>query len=89
MLLAAQRNYGKTILQKTPHNWVVRYIKINPELTRKLTPYWLAFILPESILQPVGREKLIMVLLKDELGMLQYQLSMQDMHTNAIVVYLL
>lgn len=42
-----------------------------------------------SILLTVGREKVVMVLLDGGLGMLQYQLSMQDVHTKTVVVCLL
>jgi hypothetical protein len=46
-----------TLLLKTSYILVAGYGKIKLELSWKLPPYWLAFIVPEGVMQTAGKYK--------------------------------
>lgn len=47
----------KTTLLKTPYILVVGHREVNFKLTRKLSPYWLTFIVPEGSMQTTEGKK--------------------------------
>ena len=47
----------KTLLLKTPHTLIAGYRETKLEMSRKLPPYWLTFVLPDGVMEVIREKK--------------------------------